>query len=455
MAIARFLDLSYAYPGRDDRALRSVAVEITEGLTLVGGPSGGGKSTLLRCLNGLVPHFHGGRVWGDVAVAGLSVLRSRTRDLSRSVGFVFQDPEDQFVYRTVGAEVAFGLENQRVPRAEMIQLVEAALVEVGIPHLRDRAVASLSGGEKQRVALAGALVLRPALIALDEPTAQLDATGSAALVDACRRLALGGTAIVLAEHRTDLVLNHADSALHVAAGLVQAVPPGFLAVPPPLPRASSGAGPVAWAFVDANVNVEGIHLLSGVNLAGRQGEVIALVGDNGSGKTTLLRALAGLTRLGAGTVERTGTVAYLPQDPTSLLHRPSVMEEVQLTLSRRGLDEPVTAVMRRFGIDDLASYYPRDLSAGQKQRVALAAVLAGRPAVVLLDEPTRGMDAAARDRLAATIGEVAAEGASVVVATHDDALVAAVADRVLRVSDGTVREIHRALIREAGAVVSR
>lgn len=186
MAIARITRLSYWYPGAEQPALRDVSLLIDAGLTVVTGPSGGGKSTLLRVLNGLVPHFHGGRIAGAAEVEGHDVIRTPTRILARTVGFVFQDPELQTVYDAVDREVAFGLENIALPPREMAARVEEALHAAGVAHLAGRSVRTLSGGERQRVALASALAMRPRLVVLDEPTSQLDPEGASMVLDAVR-----------------------------------------------------------------------------------------------------------------------------------------------------------------------------------------------------------------------------------------------------------------------------
>jgi energy-coupling factor transport system ATP-binding protein len=218
MAIAVLCGLTYAYPDAAEPALSAVDLTIEPGLTVVAGPSGGGKSTLLRVFNGLVPHFHGGRIGGRARVGQLDVVRTPTRRLAREVGFVFQDPEMQTVYGVVEREVAFGPENLAVPERELPDRVAEALETVGVADLRERRIVTLSGGERQRVALASALALRPRLVVLDEPTSQLDRDGADLLLAACRRLAAAGTAVVVAEHRLERLLPAAGAVVLVEAG---------------------------------------------------------------------------------------------------------------------------------------------------------------------------------------------------------------------------------------------
>ena len=439
MAIARITHLSYWYPGSTDPALTNVTSEIEAGLTVITGPSGGGKSTLLRVLNGLVPHFHGGRIAGSIEVQGMDVIKTPTRRLARTVGFVFQDPELQTVYDVVDREVAFGLENIAMPRPEMVGRVEEALHAAGISHLAGRRVRTLSGGERQRVALASALAMRPRLVVLDEPTSQLDPEGAAMVLDATMRLVQLGRAAVIAEHRLERLLPQATALVTVEKGRLTTgppTPPTHQTIARPTP---SQPGPVAWSLTGVTAGFGSHLVVNQVDAAGHAGEVVALCGPNGGGKTTLLRLIAGALAPFSGKVERRpGRIAYLPQSPTALLHRPTLRAEVKMTLERTGESDAPEVILKQLGLEHVAGRYPRDLSTGERQRAALAAVLPGRPTLVLLDEPTRGMDDAARDALIELITHLKQSGSAIVLATHDAQLRTALADRVLKVSGGTV-----------------
>ena len=442
MAIAKLEKLAYWYPDAARAALRVDHLCLEDGLTIVRGSSGGGKSTLLRLFNGLVPHFHGGRISGRVEVLGSDVLSTPTHRLAQQVGFVFQDPERQFVHGGVVREVAFGLENRGVPAAEMDDRIETALAAVGIAGLRGRRVATLSGGERQRVAIAAALALGPRLLVLDEPTSQLDPEGVAAVVESLSRLLSSGHDLVVAEHRTRGLDEIAGAALRIEGGWVE---PGDVldgtadghALSSRNPRSG---GDVTWSLSGVSAGPAGEPVLERVNLEGRAGQVVVLRGPNGGGKSTLLRVLAGLLRPLAGTVERRpGRVAYLPQDPAALLHLPTVRAEVELTLGRARDREAPELVLGALGLLGLADRYPRDLSSGERQRAAIAATLAGSPAVALLDEPTRGMDDASRQALGDLVLRLVENGASIVIATHDVALCSRLADRVVEIRRGTAR----------------
>jgi energy-coupling factor transporter ATP-binding protein EcfA2 len=502
--------VTYSYPGAAAPVLRDLSLGIGEGeFLLVCGPSGAGKSSLLRLINGLVPHFYGGRFGGRVLVEGRDTLAHQPRELADIVGFVFQDPESQFVVDLVEDELVFGMENLGMAQPVMRRRVEEVLDQLAIAHLRRRRVSSLSGGERQRVAIAAALCAQPRVLVLDEPTSQLDPHGAEEVLTALQKLNADlGLTIVLCEHRLERVVQYVDRIVYLGgrgpggegAGLVVGparevlgriplVPPlqglgralgweplplmikegrplarraaselppmGPAARPAPAPGAASGerrpAGATAAALHKVTVRYGEREALYRLSLEVRAGELLALMGRNGSGKSTLLKALIGLARPQEGRVEVAGrdiagapveelarSVGYVPQDPRSILYHDTLREELAFTLRGRGTRDEgaVERTLASLGLARLAEAYPRALSGGEAQRAALAAILVGAPRLLLLDEPTRGLDYQAKGALAGLLRELCAQGVAVVMATHDVELAAACADRIALLGDG-------------------
>ncbi|MGI8426295.1 MAG: ABC transporter ATP-binding protein [Actinomycetota bacterium] len=472
--------LSYSYPDSPGQALDRASLEIPEGcLMLVAGGSGSGKSTLLKSMNGLVPHFHGGKYSGKVSVDGKLTTLFPPRDFARSVGFVGQDPEDHGVVDRVEDDIAFTLENLGVDRPTMRKRVEEVMDALGIERLRARRLDSLSGGERQRVAIAGALVAMPRHLVLDEITSQLDPQSAEEVLSALLRLRDEiGISIVLAEHRLERVLQYADELCLVEGGRARSGPPqeilGTTALGPPivklgrafgwspLPLGLRGArnriqwvqplktiaapeletkGPIVSRARDLSISIQGNKVLNKIELQIAAGELVAVMGRNGSGKTTLLRALAGLTPKHSGSVERPRRTAFLPQNPQKILFRSSVAAEIAATLKGRGQPhhpEAVKAEAERFRIGQYLDRHPRDLSAGEKTRVAIAAMAAGPADIVLMDEPTRGMDEAGKQDLKRLIQQLQRAGTAVVIATHDVELTAELGGRVVILGRGEI-----------------
>ena len=400
------------------------------------GPSGSGKSTLLRALGGLVPHFHGGRFAGSVEVAGLDTRRTRPADLTGTVATLFQDPEDQVVFTRVAAEVAFGLENVGTPPPEILARTREALASVGAGQLAARPVAELSGGELQRVCLASVLALRPRLLLLDEPTSQLDPDGAEELVALARA---GGAAVVLSEQRPDRVLDACDRVLFLDGGRLELNAPREDALawlthhrPAWVPReaelpSADPAGELVCRAENVSFAYEPNRLgLHATNLELRRGELVALVGPNGSGKTTLAKLAAGLLEPQTGRVTRDGRACYLSQDPGRYLVKERAQEEVALAVG--GDLVRARRTLAQVGLDGHADRHPRDLSSGERERLALAAVLVAEPDLLVLDEPTRGVDPERKDELAALL-RAQAPGRATLVVTNDLVFAGEVADR--------------------------
>jgi energy-coupling factor transport system ATP-binding protein len=436
VALAVVEHLRFAYEAGAPHALDDVSLEIAAGEHVVLlGPSGSGKSTLIRALAGLVPHFHGGVFGGRVTVGGRDTREARPAELAGTVASVFQDPEDQVVMSQVANEVAFGLENVGTEPGEIWRRVEEALQLVRAEHLADRSVHELSGGELQRVALASALALRPRLLLLDEPTSQLDPDGAESFLDAVRALEC---AVVLSEQRPARPLQRADRVVFMDAGRVVLDAPRGAAVAwlrdhRPLYVAHEPV--LACRLRNVRFSYGDRPALSGVSLEVRRGEVVALTGPNGSGKTTLAKIAAGLLVPDDGEVEH-APAAYLAQDPGRHLVTERVLDEVAL-----GADvERARRALAQVGLGDDEDRHPRDLSSGERERLVLAAVLATEPGLLVLDEPTRGVDPERKEELCRLLRAAAPERGTLVV-THDLRWAGEVADRVVSLG---LREAVRA-----------
>jgi len=431
MALARVEGLTYAYPGSEAPALVGVSLELREreAVALLG-PSGSGKSTLLRALAGLVPHFHGGQFAGRVEIAGRDTRKSRPAELAGTVATVFQDPEDQVVMTVVENEVAFGLENLGTPPGEIWRRVEDALAAADALHLARRRTAELSGGELQRVCLASALALRPRLLLLDEPTSQLDPEAAEILL---RQVAGLGAAVVLSEQRVGRALALASRVLFVEAGrllfdggregalewLAENRPfySGVYASDNSVADEPAGAAPACRLVGVSFAYRPGAPVLERVDLEVRRGEVVVLEGPNGSGKTTLAKIASGLLEPAAGRVERVGRAGYLSQDPGRYLVCDRVIDEAALAVGGdRGLAQRALA---QVGLGWAADRHPRDLSSGERERLGLAAVAVAEPDLLVLDEPTRGIDPERKAEIGTWLAAYAAGGRGVLVATHD------------------------------------
>jgi energy-coupling factor transport system ATP-binding protein len=410
------------------------------------GPSGSGKSTLLRALAGLVPHFHGGRFAGRVEIAGLDTRRHGPARLAGTVATLFQDPEDQVIFTRVLNEVAFGLENVGAPPREIEARALEALASVGAEHLAGRLVTELSGGELQRVCLAATLALEPKLLLLDEPTSQLDADAAEGVLELAVELARRrGATIVLTEQRPALPLELSDRVLFLEAGQLVFDGPIGRARPwleehhPLFVTAGSDVGVHQHHRGEAVCCLDGVSfayedsllVLDGVGLELHRGEVVALVGPNGSGKTTLAKLAAGLLEPRAGCVRRRGKATYLSQDAGRYVFRERADEEVAVGVGGDlGRARPA---LEALGLGGLESRHPHDLSSGERERLALAAVLAPDPDLLVLDEPTRGVDPERKHELAGFL-RAGSAGRATLVVTHDRVFAGAVADRVVSLS---------------------
>lgn len=508
-----FDQVTFQYQDAAEAVLQDVSLAIPEGeLCLVVGETGSGKSTLLQLINGLAPHFTGGRLAGNVTVGGLDTRTHPPRDLAEIVGFVGQDPISGFVTDRVEDELAYSMEQLGIAAPVMRQRVEEVIDLLALARIRHRPLSTLSAGEQQRVAIGAALTAQPRVLVLDEPTSALDPSAAEEVLAALLRLVHDvGVTVVLAEHRLERVIQYADSVVLLGGdGSARSGPPGELmatspVAPPiielgrlagwePLPLslrdARRVAGPLrdrlaervpvrpreapqadavpaaalpaaalraalpaaALHAVDLNVRYGRVTAVNGIDLTLKRGEITALMGRNGSGKSSLLWALQGSGPRSGGSVRVGGIdpsalppdeairhIVLVPQRPSDLLYLETVAAECRE--SDRVAHAPpgtTSAILERLSPGLPSTAHPRDLSEGQRLALVLAVQLAGAPAVVLLDEPTRGLDYGAKMRLRSVLTEHVLGGASVLLSSHDVEFVARTANRVVVLSEGDI-----------------
>jgi energy-coupling factor transport system ATP-binding protein len=477
-------NLSFRYRDRSEPALRSVSLRLEPGeLLLVAGASGCGKTTLVRCINGLIPRSYKGELEGRILLQGQETTGMSLARISQIVGTVLQDPERQILGTRVLSEVAFGLENLGLEREEIRRRAEEALDYLGLSGLRDRETFHLSGGEKQKVALAGVLAMRPSILILDEPLASLDPASAQETLAFVRRLVDEGKSVVLIEHRVEDVLRYRpDRVLYLVdgetrylgdtQGLLDAVDYREVKLPARAVMARAGRAVPARVpevvvgpprpeeplvrFEDVDFEYEpGVEVLRGISLDVHRGEVIAVLGPNGAGKTTLVKHAIGLVRPTRGRVlvagkdtreqsvaEIASTLGYVFQSPSHMLFAPTVEEELRFGPAnlRHRPEEIREEVMRALEIVNLIGREkdpPLAMSFGQQKRVSIAAILAMRSRILVMDEPTAGQDYRNyMDFMDAIVQMPAFE--AILFITHDLDLAVVYANRVLLVSDGRV-----------------
>jgi len=432
--------LTFRYRARSELALHELSLTLERGeLLLVAGASGCGKTTLIRCINGLIPGSYKGELSGRILLHGQDTTGLPLSRISQIVGTVLQDPERQILGAHVSTEVAFGLENLGLPRDEILQRVDETLDYLGISHLRDRETFYLSGGEKQKIALAGVLAMRPSILLLDEPLASLDPASAQEALALFRRLADEGVSIILVEHRVEDALSiNPDRVLFMQEGeITYCGPPDGLAEtvdyrqvkmpapvvirravndpPPTFEPVLKADGPNGREPLVAFENVsfaydDGPTVIHNVNLSIRRGDIVAVLGPNGAGKTTLVKHAIGLLKPRQGSVLVEGrdtremsvaqiahTLGYVFQSPSHMLFAPTVREELAFGPKNLGYDpETVAGGVNRavevVNLGGLEDYPPLALSFGQQKRVSIAAILAMRSKILVMDEPTAGQD---------------------------------------------------------------
>ena len=490
-----FASVSFRYSPDGPTVLTDVDLTIAEGeFVLVVGTTGSGKSTFLGAINGLVPHFTGGYLSGEIRIDGRPTSRHRPRDLADIVGMVPQDPLASFVTDTVEEELAYTMECLGIAPDVMRRRVEETLDLLGLEELRNRPLRTLSGGQRQRVAIGAVMTAHPKVLVLDEPTSALDPGAAEEVLAALHRLVHDlGVTVVLAEHRLERVVQYADRVISLGGSGVRPMigtPPTVLATAPIAPPVVHLARTAGWdptpitirearrqaeplrqlltgiappvkvvpqsstvaSVQDLVIEYPEVLALKGIDLSIRRGEVVALMGRNGAGKSSLLNALVGAVTAATGHVYVAGHdprtlsgpdlihhIGLVPQEPGDLLEASTVFEECAASdRDARCAAGTTRAIVALLAPEILDSTHPRDLSEGQRLLLTLAIVLAARPALICLDEPTRGLDYHTKQRLTGIITDLADAGHAVVLATHDVELTAELATRVVIIADGEI-----------------
>lgn len=493
----RFNNVTLIYPYVQRTIFEDLSFEVPEGeFVLVMGDTGAGKSTLLKLMNGLVPHHTGGIFSGSIMVDGKDTALHKPRDLVDVIAIVGQNPALGFVTDTVEEELVFGMESLGVAPEVMRKRVEDMLDLLALTPLRQRKLSSLSGGEAQRVAIASVLTMNPKILLLDEPTSALDPIAAEEVLATLSRLVHDlGITVVIAEHKLERVLQFVDRVIYVrnerevAVGFPQEILKDSTLAPPivhlfrslaseisdkeiPLTvrdaRRQLGDLAAALSPLERNqpaiaaeplLELENVALhygakvaLKNVSLAISPGEIVAIMGRNGAGKSTLLSSIAGLRKLERGLVRVCGLdpqllkgkdliakIGFVPQEASDLLYAQSVEEELRHSDHDNGVTLGTTSrLLARLLPDIDVHVHPRDLSEGERLCLVLAIVLANNPPLLILDEPTRGLDYRAKDRLITAIRECRDLKSAVIVASHDVELIAEIATRVVVLADGEI-----------------
>lgn len=491
----RFSNVFFKYPTRNTFAIKNINIHIKKGeFVVLTGSSGCGKTTLLKCLNGMIPNESSGELYGEIIINNLCTKKHDIKDLAQQVGLVFQNPDEQIFSTRVMDEVAFGLENLCFPVEVIKERVVWALEKVGMIDYIDSTTNALSGGQKQRIALASVLALKPEILVLDEPISQLDPKGAKEVLGVIKKLSEEGMTIVLVEHRLHEVISWANRIIVMNDGKIELDKPTFeienyfdvfekLGLRKPINTSIDIKNYIKHdeKSFKSKVNIDRHNrdkvieirdmffsyekknrksnmkwIIEGLNLDIHKGEFIGILGNNGSGKSTLMNNIAGIYKPQKGNIfinkkgtkktsafELAGTVGILFQNATLMLTCDTVYDEIafgpkNLKYSKELIDIEVNKYLNNLELNELIDYHPQAVSGGQRLRCAAASIFSMNPDIVLLDEPTSGQDILHINKLMEICKELTNSGVTVIFITHDHEVALKYADRIIYMEDGDV-----------------
>lgn len=446
----RLKEVSFKYDGAKENVLENINLTVEYGETvLLSGVSGEGKSTLLSIINGVIPFVNSGEFSGSVEIDGKDVTKLKISERSKLIGTVLQNADEQIIYDLVNEEIAFGCENLNIASEEIDRRIERFTTLMQIE--KNQKTKTLSGGQKQRLITASTLAMEQKIIILDEPLANLDTHTAHILLKALRNLANSGYAVLIVEHRLDVVKNYIDKVMRIenkqlfTSTDINDLNSGIKTIPHSdgsLPGEVLIKGEKLF-FAAGNRNI-----IDGLDIEIRAGERIVLLGENGCGKTTLMRMLARLNKPNDGALSQTITkskkanskwfskVGYVYQNPTYQLFMPTLLSEISFKAKS---EEMARKMINAFGLSGLEQRHPQSLSEGQKRRASIAAVCASEPTVLFLDEPTVGQDYENLCKTVETVNKINKNlGTAIVTVTHDKRCAGALADRVLIMENGKI-----------------
>jgi energy-coupling factor transport system ATP-binding protein len=465
-------NFSYTYGTAENPALKNINLEVKKGeLLLVTGHSAAGKTTLALAMAGILHHELGGKIEGSLSFKNRDIKEfDGMKELSRHTGMVFDDAESQLIFTTVEEEILSGLENRGHKEKEIHRRLKEVMELCEISHLKQRAPHTLSGGQKQKVALAATLALDTEVLILDEATAELDSQAVKNVFSVLKGLKEAGKTIIIVDHNIEDFLEIGDRVVLLEKGEMKAIksPADFAALPgdsaltsekyrQEYSRSQKQGHPVI-SIKNLTQRYGEFTALDNLDLEIRSGELVAILGENGSGKTTLVKHLNGLLRPYSGNVTIKGLdTSRIPiselvkhmglvfQNPDNMLFEDTVEAEISFGLNNIGVtgsqaDEAIARSLELVNLKGKEKVFPRHLSRGERQRLAVACVIAMRPELIVLDEPTTGLDAEESDRMMQLMKRLQKEGHTIVMVTHNMQIVKDHAERVIRMDSGKIVE---------------